>query len=135
MAVIYKHGPVAYISMKNTSSDTTINAGEFVKLDQTGHGVLPAGDGDTMFGIAHEDIAPGEVGEIEVPCGAVYAVDAASGADLSMGDDVYLASATTVDAGSAGNVSAGKVVGYDPSAGGRVWAALVSSLFHKVTHS
>jgi len=126
----YKRGLVIYVTQKNVGT-VTINAGEFVK--RATNGIEVAGDGDTLHGIAHEDIEPGATGIVEIPVGAIYSVDLATGYDPTFSSKVCLASKNTVDGGTTGNVVAGIVIDEDPVAGGRARIALVSDLMHKET--
>lgn len=98
----------------------TVTAGTFVTLDQTNHGVAAAGDGDTVYGVALETVATTEDVAVAVgPC--EIRVPAASGVDFAHGDDVYAASANTVDAGSSTNISIGHVCRTDPASAGSVY--------------
>ena len=51
---------------------------------------------------------------------AVIRINAASGVNFAPGDAAYIASATTIDAGSQGNYSCGNVINTDPATAGEV---------------
>ena len=89
-----------------------VSAGDPVKLGT--NGVAPAGDGDTMFGIAISDGAVGETIAIWRGPGT-FKGTAASGVDFAVGDRVYLAASGELDTGSTGNASCGVVVDADPA--------------------
>lgn len=109
-----------------------VTAGTFVKLDQSNHGVAEAGDGDTVYGVALATAADGEDVAVAVgPC--EIRVPAAAGVDLNLGDDVYAASASTVDAGSSTNVSIGHVCRTNPPSAGSVYVWMLP--IARTTHS
>lgn len=131
----FKSGNPIRVTMLNSEATATITARDFVKIDQTGHGVLSAGNGANLYGIARTTALAGKTLEVEIPRGDIYEVTAATAVDFDMGDDVYLASATTVDAGSTSDIAIGKVVDKNPASAGKVLVAVVSSIFTAKTHA
>lgn len=82
-------------------------------------GVTPAGDGDTVDGIALETVTINNFGN--VARGPIKVTGrAAAAVNFSVGDDVYLDAAGALDTGTAGDVSMGKVIGDDPEVAGWV---------------
>lgn len=92
-----------------------ITKGHFVRTGT--NGVQAAGDGTTCFGIA-EDAATAAGDNIVVATRGVWKVQNAAAYNPDQGDAVYLASSSTVDAGSATNLQAGVTVYADPACAG-----------------
>ena len=90
---------------------SAVSVGDPVKRGS--NGIEPAGDGDTMFGIAISDGAVGETIAVWRGSGTFKAT-AATGVNFSVGDQVYLAASGEIDTGATGNKSCGVVVDEDP---------------------
>lgn len=118
-----------HVRMK--AGSTAISEGDMVTLSS---GALVAvADSNTVgaVGVAAEDIAANSYGTVYTA--GVFTGAAATGTDFALGDKVYNASASTLDAGSTGDIAVGKVVHVDPSSGGTVHFALWSILEKDVT--
>jgi len=113
------------VRLKNGSS--ALSEGDMVYIDSNGL-LAEVADNNTTgaVGVCCEDIAAGEYGWVYID--GIFKGQAASGVDFSIGDPVYTASASTLDAGSTNDVPVGVVVHTDPSSGGTVYFRLWSQL-------
>lgn len=113
-----KNGPIA------------LHEGDMVHIDAAGL-MAEVADNNTVgaAGILLADVAPGGYGWVAID--GIFRGAAASGADFVVGDLVYTASDSTLDAGSLGDRPVGKVVHTDPAAGGLVYFKLISQLDHE----
>lgn len=95
----------------------TIAKGDALKFGA--NGVDVAGDGDQVDGFALEAAGSGNL--VWVGRGSMRVTGrAASGVNFALGDQVYIDGTQELDAGSATNVSLGKVVAFDPETAGLV---------------
>jgi hypothetical protein len=109
----FKSGCINYITVRNAHATDSIAAGD--PVEATTNGVEPIQTaGHAVFGFAHEDIAAGDSGVIEVSCGAVYELDLASSFNPQFltQADIDTAGKAKTSAGTA----FGYVVGEDPAA-------------------
>jgi len=97
----------------------TITSGDML---QWSSGTLTAAtDGTSCAGVAIKDYVSGDAVTAIVGDGnTVIRISAASGVDFAMGAKCYIASVTTIDAGSGTNLACGVVVNADPSEAGNV---------------
>jgi predicted RecA/RadA family phage recombinase len=98
----------------------TITIGAFLK--QGTNGVVVATDGSGCFGTAMNAAVSG--GTVRIRTRGVILTTAASAVNFDQGDACYIASSTTVDAGSTTNPMVGRVVYADPSTAGTVYLYL-----------
>jgi len=96
----------------------TITSGDMLKWSS---GTLVAAtDGTAVAGVAIKGYTSGQTVTAIVGDGeTVIRMTAASGVDFATGAKCYVATATTVDAGSATNLCCGVVVNVDPSEAGK----------------
>lgn len=106
----------------------------FVPVKLASNAVSPAGDGETLWGVAVTEAASGDLVPVIVD-NAVFQVQAASGVDLAPGAVVYLAASYEVDAGASGDVSAGVVVDRDPTRAGLVNILITPAALERTTHT
>lgn len=129
----YKRGEVVYVTLKN-GNVADLNAGDLVA--DAGSGVIgPLADGGALLGVCREDIPKNKTGTVEIPCGAVYKVKAASGATFNLLDPIYAAGNGEFDTGSQGDVACGYAVDVAPTAGGHFRAVLISAWFNPKAHA
>lgn len=96
--------------------------------------IVAATDGSAICGIALNTASAGEtVTVIDAP--AVVRLTAASGVNFAPGDKAYVATSTTLDAGSTGNKSAGIIVNTDPASGGVLELSLTTEQSGQFTHA
>lgn len=94
-----------------------VTAGTFVKWSS--NTIVAATDGTGIAGMAlNTAVAGAQVTVVAYP--AVVRTTAASGVNFAPGDSAYIATTTTVDAGSQGNTPCGIVVNTDPATAGAV---------------
>jgi len=97
----------------------TISSGDL--LQWSSGTLIAATDGTSCAGVAMKSYTSGDAVVAIVGDGeTVIRISAASGVDFAMGAKCYIASATTVDAGSSTNLACGIVVNVDPSEAGNV---------------
>lgn len=108
----YEPGTIKTVKMRvaaDVTKDTAVKLGT--------NGVIPAGDGDDFLGIAMSSESAG--GYVLVAYESrIWKVDLAAAYNPDNGDQVALASSGTVDAGTAGDSSAGVIAEDDPATGG-----------------
>jgi len=109
---------------------TALQAGEMVTLSS--NTLAEVADSNTVgaVGICAQDIAASSYGTVYVA--GMFKGSAASGVNFALGDAVYNASASTLDAGTAGDVPVGKVVHTDPAEAGTVWFELWSIILNEI---
>lgn len=122
-----------FTQLKNTDQ-ATVPAGSFIKLASGGFTI--GTDGAGVDGFTNEDIAAATVGKVVLlnPGGECW-VDLANGFNPDMGDAVYVATSTTVDAGAQGNAVAGYVTYKNPASGARAIVFLQGTKFNGATHA
>lgn len=79
--------------------------------------LVAATDGVSIAGIALDDYETDDI-VVVIKAPAVVRIAAATGVDFATGAVCYVATASTVDAGSQNNYSCGRVVNVDPSEAG-----------------
>jgi len=104
--------------VKFVNGNTALEEGDIV-CDSSGVLIEGADSCTTgVIGVAGSDAAAGET--ITVLTAGLFEIDAATGYNAALYDKIYLASASTVDAGTSGDVPIGRVVEADPASGGWV---------------
>ena len=107
----------------------TFSAGNPLMLSS--NTVVVCTDGLQPVGWALNDGSAAEaatgVNSVVILAPAVIRITAASGVNFAPGDACYIASATTIDAGSQGNYRCGNVVNTDPSTAGEVEMDILTS--------
>ncbi len=97
--------------------------------------VQPAGDGDTVWGVAVTPAASGASVAVDISPTSRYQAQAASGVNFAPGDPVYMAASYEIDAGSSSNLSAGNVVDYNPASAGLVILLLTPGALARTSHA
>jgi len=96
--------------------------------------LIKAGDGTAICGIALNTAAQyATVTVIDAP--AVVRINAASGVNFGPGDFAYVASVTTLDAGSSTNKSAGVIVNTDPAEASVCEVSITTVSSGQLTHA
>lgn len=123
----YKRGHIVYVTLPNNSG-ADISVGDDLE-DDTSNGVTALTNGGNFLGVAHEDIADGSSGAVELPAYAVYEIDLATAFNPAQLDAVYAAGANTFDAGTghAAALAAGYIVDTDPASGAATARAVMIS--------
>ncbi len=114
------------IIMRNGTTART--AWSLVQL--TSNLIEAAADGCVVFGVSPPCKASVDVC---IYRDGIYRIDAASGVDFALGDLVYPASVTTIDAGSDSDKPFGVVVGTNPASAGEVEVALFCGALDDLT--
>lgn len=129
---IYKDGDTC-CRYKGTIGTGGVTKGDFVKVSS--NTIVAATDGTDCAGVALATYAANETGVV-IYGPIIVKTTAATGVNLGLLDVCYLASATTVDAGSQNNKSCGRVVESDPATAGTVYMVLhTPGLTDTVTHA
>ena len=94
----------------------------------TSHLAVAAADGGTVDLVMAQDCTANQTAVMAIlPHGDEFLVRVATGTQLYVGDDVFMAATNTVDAGAANQTNCGIVIGFDPPSGGcaliAVWSA------------
>lgn len=110
----------------------SISSGSMVKWSS--NTIVDATDGAAICGIALTDASSGEyLTIVEEP--VVVRLTAASQVNFAIGAVAYVASATTIDAGSQSNISCGVIVNTDPASAGECEVDLQTSNQTATTHA
>jgi len=122
---VYKAGPMQLETVANNSG-SAISVGDDLE-DDASNGVQALTNGGNLFGVAHEDIADGDTGAMEVPLGAIYEVDLATGFDPNRNDAIYAAGSNTFDDGTghAAALACGYIVNTNPASGSALAQAML----------
>ena len=87
-----------------------------------------------LYGVWCEDVAAGAEGAAWYQ--GIFSVDVAGTLDFAINEVVYMASVSTVDKGTASDVSVGVVVGPEPASGDdRILISIQSQLLTITTHA
>lgn len=113
------------VRLKNGT--TALSEGDMVYIDSNGL-MAEVGNNNTTgaAGVLLEDVAASAYGWVAID--GIFKGQAASGVDFKVGDPVYTASDSTLDAGSTNDVPVGIVVHTDPASGGTVYFKLWSQV-------
>lgn len=117
------------VTMLNGS--TALEEGDMVTL--ASNVLVEIADSSTVgaIGICAEDIAASSYGTVYIS--GKFNGSAASGYNGALGDKIYSASASTLDAGSSSDVCVGKIVDVDPASSGTITFELWSILNQDIT--
>jgi len=120
---VYKAGPMQLVTVANNSG-SAISVGDDLE-DDASNGVQALTDGGALLGVAHGDIADGDTGDMEVPLGAIYEVDLATGFDPNRNDPIAAAGSNTFDVGTGGDPVCGYIVNTNPASGSALAQAML----------